>query len=144
MSTHRHKTHPLTVLHIVAMVGLLVWWSFYFWHHSPVREMLQARQTAADVARAPVGGRPQMPRTRKASEDFDHRRRTAVPTLGRAAADSLENATERASAAVNAALTDVARGLFEEDLPALLYQVVHTDLQAVVGFRLPRRPCRYA
>ena len=111
MSTHRNKTHPLTVLHIVAMVGLLVWWSFYFWHHSPAREMLQARQTAADVARAPVGDRPQMPRARKGSADSDHRR-TAVPTLGRAAADSLGKATERAGAAVNAALADVAGGLF--------------------------------
>ena len=110
MSTDRNKTHPLTVLHIVATVGLLVWWSFYFWHHSPAREILRERQGGADVARAQVGKRPPMPRTRKESADGE-RRRAAVPTLGRAAADSLGTATERAGAAVNAALTDVAGGL---------------------------------
>jgi hypothetical protein len=35
--------HALAVIHLVAMVGLLFWWSMYFWQHSPTREIFALR-----------------------------------------------------------------------------------------------------
>ncbi len=40
MSGQRTPMHALAVLHVFAMAGLLVWWSMYFWRHTPARELL--------------------------------------------------------------------------------------------------------
>lgn len=90
MTAPQKEMHPLTVLHIVAMTGLLVWWSIYFWQHSPAREILTLQQPPAQALVA----RP---------------RRT---TLGTGTRATLRSGTEKASAAVAVALPDVASGLF--------------------------------
>lgn len=43
MTTPKEEMHALAVIHLVAMVGLLYWWSIYFWPHSPTREIFALR-----------------------------------------------------------------------------------------------------
>lgn len=88
MSTDRKKTHPLSVLHLIAMVALLAWWSIYFWHHSPSRALLHGHRS---------------PR---------HEAGTLSGALERSAGAAFADATARASTAVRTALVDVAGGLF--------------------------------
>jgi hypothetical protein len=82
--------HAPAVIHLVAMVGLLFWWSMYFWQHSPAREIFALRSptTGARPARAHRAG------------------------LEASAREKLRSSTEKASAAVLVALPDIASGLF--------------------------------
>jgi hypothetical protein len=50
-STEGRRTHPLTIIHMLAMFAVLTWWSVYFWRHAPAREILQQRSPSVGVAR---------------------------------------------------------------------------------------------
>lgn len=41
MSTQQAKPlHLLPALHLIVVVTIGIWWGVFFWHHSPVREVL--------------------------------------------------------------------------------------------------------
>jgi hypothetical protein len=89
-TTDRKKMHPLSVLHLLGMVALLVWWGFYFWHHSPSRALFRAHRPSGTVGR---GG-------------------SLSGAIERGAGATLAEATARAGSAVNTALADISGGLF--------------------------------
>ena len=39
MNDRRRAPHPLSVLHLIGMLVLLGWWGWYFWQHTPAREL---------------------------------------------------------------------------------------------------------
>jgi hypothetical protein len=43
------RMHPLSVLHVIAMAGLLVWWSAYFWRHTPARDVIESAARATET-----------------------------------------------------------------------------------------------
>jgi hypothetical protein len=89
VTTAQKEMHPLSILHLVAMIGLLSCWSIYFWRHSPVREVLASRPAAAE----------------------SHSTRTSGARLENKARVTLSSGTERVRAAVGVALADIASGL---------------------------------
>jgi hypothetical protein len=49
----RRKLHALSLIHIVAMLGIAVWWGAFFWEHTPARDVFRLhRPRPAHVARA--------------------------------------------------------------------------------------------
>jgi hypothetical protein len=90
VTTPQKEMHALAVIHLVTMIGLLSWWSMYFWQHSPAREIFAIRPPA-------TGARPA------------RARRAGLETNAR---EKLRSSTEKASAAVLVALPDIASGLF--------------------------------
>lgn len=90
MTTSQKEMHALAVIHLVAMVGLLFWWSMYFWQHSPAREIFALRSPTTDTRAA----------------------RPRRPVLETNARETLRSSTEKASAAVIVALPDIASGVF--------------------------------
>jgi hypothetical protein len=93
--------HPLSALHVVAIAGLLVWWSLYFWHHTPARNLLRDGST---TTRAQYG-RP------------DHGSLEGKATI------AFDAVARRASTAVSVALADVAAGVL-----VLLFFAVGTGI----------------
>lgn len=87
MTARNKAMHPLSVLHVVAMAGLLVWWSVYFWRHTPAREVF---------------------RNGAQTTKMEHRRSGGV--VGRAKA-GFDSKARVAGAAITLALADVAGGL---------------------------------
>ena len=58
MSQSQQQMRPLLIVHLFAVVGLLLWWGVYFWHHTPARFVYRrsaaiARSTSA--AAGPLG-----------------------------------------------------------------------------------------
>ena len=45
MTSQSKQMHPLSALHVVAIAGLAVWWSLYFWQHTPARDLLRDGST---------------------------------------------------------------------------------------------------
>jgi hypothetical protein len=85
--TERKKSHPLSVLHIIGMLVILSWWSWYFWQHSPTRQLLHAQGAA------------------------HHAHQAAPGSLQRGAGAALSAATAQVGDALRMALADVAGGL---------------------------------
>jgi hypothetical protein len=81
--------HALAILHIFAIGGLLVWWSLYFWRHTPARDLLARKENAAAA----------------------HGRRGSGDALGDPGASDLGRRAREASAAVALAVPDVLGGL---------------------------------
>lgn len=49
----RRKLHPLSLVHILGVLGLGVWWGIFFWQHTPARDVFRLhRPRAAHVVRA--------------------------------------------------------------------------------------------
>ena len=90
MSPQRSPMYALEVLHVFAMAGLLVWWSLYFWQHTPARELL-ARH-------------PETPST--------HRRHTAGAALTDGAAGELGRRARDTAEVLPLTAPDVLGGLF--------------------------------
>ncbi len=90
MSAQRSPMHALAVLHVFAMAGLLVWWSLYFWQHTPTRELL--------------AGHREMPSA--------HRRHTTGAALTDGAAGELGRRARDAAEALALIAPDVLGGLF--------------------------------
>jgi hypothetical protein len=87
--TARSKAmHPLSVLHLVTMAGILVWWSAYFWRHSPARDLINSRPRVAA-------------RQRPRGTDGAVRRATTA----------FETKLDAADTAIRTALADVGGGL---------------------------------
>jgi hypothetical protein len=38
-SHHAHRHRFLSTLHIVAMLGIVLWWALWFWQHTPARQV---------------------------------------------------------------------------------------------------------
>jgi hypothetical protein len=89
MTSQSKRMHPLSALHLVAIAGLVVWWSLYFWHHTPARELLRDGST-------PTG--------------TQHRRPDRGSLEGKATL-ALGAGTRRAATAISVALADVAAGV---------------------------------
>jgi hypothetical protein len=89
VTTPQKEMRALAMIHLVAMVGLLIWWSIYFWRHSPAQEILALRSPIADA-----------PATRP--------RRAVLEIKARG---TLRSRTEKASGAVAVALPDIASGI---------------------------------
>jgi hypothetical protein len=89
MTSQPGKMHPLSILHVVAMTGLLVWWSLYFWGHTPARDLFRNDAPAQNA----------------------QHRRAAGASLGGKAAGALGARVQGAGTAVSVALADVAGGL---------------------------------
>jgi hypothetical protein len=104
------RAHPLTVIHVVAMFGILMWWSVYFWRHAPAREMLQARAELGAVSHSPPGGRGGRQLGTPGRWRGPARRRGDFPGIGLAATQSLGDTTRRAIAVVQTSMPDVAGG----------------------------------
>lgn len=85
MSSQRRPMHALSVLHVVLMAGLLMWWAIYFWKHTPSRELLgPTGPTTSEFRRAPTSNRTAIDR---AAGEFGRRARDAAAALAVAAAD---------------------------------------------------------
>jgi len=53
VTQQQRRIHLLPFLHVLAMLALATWWSIYFWHHSPSRELLHLHQlTTRQISRA--------------------------------------------------------------------------------------------
>jgi hypothetical protein len=37
--SHPQHLRPLLVLHLLAVIGLALWWGLYFWQHTPARRL---------------------------------------------------------------------------------------------------------
>lgn len=109
-SSDAKRAHPLTVIHVVAMFGILVWWSVYFWRHAPAREVLQSRAEFGAFKNSPADGRGGGPLGTPARRRGPERRRVESPGIGPAATQTLGDATGRAMAAVQTSIPDVAGG----------------------------------
>jgi hypothetical protein len=79
--------HPLSVLHVVAIAGLLVWWSVYFWRHTPARDVFESGAQPTEMRREHRSGVVD-----RAKAGFDTKARIA-------------------GTAITLALTDVAGGM---------------------------------
>jgi hypothetical protein len=88
MSAQQHRMHPLSVLHLISMFGLLLWWSLYFWHHTPARELLAHDDPTPAVARGRRGA-----------------------STGDRIAGQLGTGSHRAASALSVAAADVAGGV---------------------------------
>jgi hypothetical protein len=89
MTSQSKRMHPLSALHVVAIAGLVVWWSLYFWHHTPARDLLRDDSTPTRAQH----GRP------------DHGSLEGKATV------AFDAGARRASTAVSVALADVAAGV---------------------------------
>ena len=67
---------------VIGIAALLIWWSIYFWHHTPARQLLERGEGApAAHQRRAVSASDQ------AAGEFGRRARNAVSALALAAAD---------------------------------------------------------
>src|SRR4029079_16249653 len=61
MSGQQSRMHLLSILHAIATLALVAWWSLYFWRHTPAREALlhddQVSQAHGAQRAAPPGNR---------------------------------------------------------------------------------------
>lgn len=89
MTASQKEMHPLSILHLVAMIGLLSIFSVYFWHHSPVRQILASQAATAE----------------------SHSTRTTGARLENKTRVTLSSGTERVRAAAGVALADIASGI---------------------------------
>ena len=88
MSSQPKPMHVLSILHVIAIAGLVIWWSQYFWRHTPARDVL-GRSDLASTA---------------------HRRAPGTAVSDRAAGE-LARHTRHAANALALAGADVAGGL---------------------------------
>ncbi len=89
MSGQRTPMRTLATLHVVVMAALFVWWSAYFWHHTPAREPLRAHSHASTI----------------------HARRDTTAPLADRTASSLARHARLAVAALAIAAADITGGL---------------------------------
>jgi hypothetical protein len=109
-STEGRRAHPLTVIHMLAMFAVLTWWSVYFWRHAPAREILQQHSASVGVARGAAARGTRIPGTLR-GRGGPGQSRDAFPGIGRAATQTLREATDRAAAAVQTSMADIAGGV---------------------------------
>ena len=109
-STEGRRAHPLTVIHMLAMFAVLTWWSVYFWRHAPAREILQQRSAPGGGARGAAARWSRIPGTPRGRRDPGPSR-DSFPGVGRAVTQTLTEATDRAAAAVQTSMVDVAGGV---------------------------------
>lgn len=83
MSTQQRRPHLLSIVHVLAVAGLVVWWSVYFWRHTPARDLL--RQT--DPPAAARHRKRDATLEDRAAGEFGVRARHAASALAVAAAD---------------------------------------------------------
>jgi hypothetical protein len=81
--------HPFALLHVIAVAGVAIWWSLYFWHHTPARDLLLRTEPPSAT-----------------------RRRSTSATISDRAAGELARHVRDASSALALAGADVAGGLF--------------------------------
>lgn len=109
-STEARRAHPLTVIHMLAMLAVLTWWSVYFWRHAPAREILQQRSASVGVTRGAAARGTRIPGTLRGRRNPEPSR-DVFPGIGHAATQTLREATDRAAAAVQTSMADVAGGV---------------------------------
>jgi hypothetical protein len=88
MTAQKTRPHLLSILHMFAMAGLIVWWSVYFSRHTPARELFRSSDPPAAA---------------------DHRQTDA--RLHDRAAGELGARARRAASALAVAGADIAGGL---------------------------------
>lgn len=97
MSGQHKPMHALTILHVVAMAAVVIWWALYFWRHTPARELL--RRTSPPPA--------------------SQHRRPVRGVLPERAAGEFGRSTQSAAVAIALAAADVAGGLVVVSLFAI-------------------------
>src|SRR3954469_2883149 len=55
MSRSQQQMRPLLMVHLFAVVGLLLWWGVYFWHHTPARMVYRRSAATARSSSAAAG-----------------------------------------------------------------------------------------
>lgn len=55
MTDRRRAPHPLSIFHLLAMLGLLAWWAWYFWEHTPARSLPPATSGRRNPAASSIG-----------------------------------------------------------------------------------------
>jgi hypothetical protein len=83
VSGHGKPMHGLATLHVLAICALLVWWSLYFWRHTPARELFHRQDEAPAVHHR----RPSGEIGDRAAGEFGRKTRDAAIALELAAAD---------------------------------------------------------